>query len=172
MLKVKLVVNQDGKTLAIEMESSGDSLLGFEKKPTTKFQKSVYQKVKSLWETKFMSLVQLNKGTNCRVLETSFNMEFETHEEEHDHHHHGHHHKKKKEEHHSEILAKASISCTKSLANTEAIIKLKPQFNETLKSLYLKKRSHFIKKTNLEVIPTDGKSYIKKTKDNTFKIKL
>jgi len=172
VLKVKLVVNKDGKSLALELESSGDSLLGFEKKPTSKFQKSVYKTVKETWENEFKTLVLFAEGSNCRVLETSFNMEFETHEEE-----HGHHHKKKHthEEHHSEVLAKANISCAKSIASTETTIKMKSIFNQKLRTIYeknKKKRHHFVGKVDLEVMPATGKPFVKKSKRSSFKIKI
>ena len=172
VLKTKLVVEEDGKSLAIEMESSGDSLLGFETKPKSKFQKAVYQAVKNIWENKLSSLIIFDKASACRINETSFNMEFETHEEEHSHHHKKAH---KHEENHSEILAKANIACTKSVSGSEASIKMKSIFNKTIRSLYeqnKKKRHHFVGNVKLEVIPAKGKPFVKTSKSSSFKVNL
>jgi DNA polymerase II large subunit len=172
-LEVKIVVNADGKTAAIEMEATGDSLLGFESNPKSTFQKQVYSSIKSLWETSLTSsLVQFDKKVDCAVNTTTFNLNFEEEKEE---HHHGHKKEHAHVESHSEILAKAEISCASTLNKSKVAINLKKAFNDSLVSLYKKngkKRKSFVKKIDLEVMPVSGKSFVKKTSSSSFAITL
>ena len=38
-VELKIAANEDGKTILVELEASGDTLLGFEKMPKSKFKK-------------------------------------------------------------------------------------------------------------------------------------
>lgn len=141
---VKLNVVADGKALFIEVHSPSESFLGFEHRPKTDHQKSLWTSVKNQWEKKTSELIQIDPSLNCKVTQARMDMKFEE-EEEHHHdeaskahdeesHHESEHHSHGKQEplkgEHSEINAEANFLCHQEIKDSQLVVWLIKHFKK------------------------------------------
>jgi len=163
---VKLNMAADGKTLFVEVHSPSQSFLGFEQKPQTDQQKSIWNAVKNQWENKISELFQIDSSLECKVSKAHMEMHFEEKEE---HHHHDEANKIHKEEpyderehhshqgeepltgEHSEIKAEAMFLCSKDIKDLQLIVRLKKHFPN-------------IEEIEVQVLPNSGVPYSKTLK--------
>jgi hypothetical protein len=164
---VELNVAADGKTLFVEVYSPSQSFLGFEHRPETDQQKSLWSAVKNQWENKTSELFQIDPSLACKVTQAHMNMHFE--EEEHHHHddankeyeeksnheteHHGHDKYEPLKGEHSEIKAEAIYMCKKEIKDSQLVVKLFKYFPE-------------IEEVEVQALPNSGTPYSKMLRKN------
>ena len=164
---VKLNVAADGKTLFVEVHSPSESFLGFEHRPKTDKQKSLWTSIKNQWNKKTSELIQVDPSLNCKVTQARMDMHFEEeegrHHEEHHHdeaseahheesHHESEHHNHGKEKPlkgvHSEINAEAKFLCGHEIKDSQLVVRLKEHFPK-------------IEEIEAQVLPNSGVPYSK-----------
>ena len=150
---VELNVAVDGKNLFVEVHSPSQSFLGFEHRPETDQEKSLWTSVKNQWENKTSELIQIDPSLNCKFGQAHMDIHFE---EEH-HHDEGEHHEIESlsqgdEEHlmgmHSEIKAEATFLCREEINNSQLVVWLKKYFKN-------------IEEIEAQVLPNSGVPYSK-----------
>lgn len=159
---VKLNVAADGKTLFVEVHSPSQSFLGFEQKPQSNQQKSLWTSFTNQWEKKTLELFQIDPSLECIVTQAHMDMHFEEEEEHHhdeankaneeeshdesEHHSPGGHESLKGE--HSEIKAEATFLCNKEIKDLQLVVRLKKYFPN-------------IKEIEVQALPNSGAPYSK-----------
>ena len=163
---VKLNVAADGKTFFVEINSPSQSFLGFEQRPQTDQQKSIWTSVKNQWEKTISELFQIDPSFECKVTKAHMDMHFEKEEGHHHHdeadkahkeksHDESKHHSHQKHEplkgEHSEIKAEAMFLCNKDIKDLQLIVSLKKNFPN-------------IEEIDVQVLPNSGVPYSKTLK--------
>jgi hypothetical protein len=160
---VELNVAADEKTLFVEVHSPSQSFLGFEQKPQSDQQKTLWASVKNQWEKQTLELFQIDPSLECIVTQAHMDMHFEEEEEHHhhyeankateegshdesEHHSPGGHESLKGE--HSEIKAEAIFLCNKEIKDSQLVVKLKNYFPN-------------IKEIEVQALPNSGTPYSK-----------
>ncbi|QPJ62521.1 MAG: DUF2796 domain-containing protein [Candidatus Nitronauta litoralis] len=171
---VQLNVAADGKTLFVEVHSPSESFLGFEHRPETDQQKSLWTSIKKQWENKTQELIQIDPSLSCEIKNAHMVMHFEGeggHHHDDDHHHeetskaHGEdlHHENEQHSHeeypnhveqktlmgvHSEIQADAKFLCREEIKDSQLVVWLKKHFQN-------------IEEIEVQVLPNSGTPYSK-----------
>lgn len=149
----KLNVAADGETLLVEIHSPSESFLGFEHRPETDQQKSLWTSIKNQWENQTQELIQFDPSLSCEVTNAHMEMHFEEEgESHHDDHHHEEHSNHDDQETlmgvHSEIKADAIFLCREEIKDTQLVV-------------WLKKYFHNIEQIEVQVLPNLGTPYSK-----------
>lgn len=160
---VELNVAADEKTLFVEVHSPSQSFLGFEQKPQSDQQKTLWASVKNQWEKQTLEMFQIDPSLECIVTQAHMDMHFE---EEEEHHHHDEANKANEErshdesEHHSpwgheslkgihsKIKAEAIFLCNKEIKDSQLVVRLKNYFPN-------------IKEIEVQALPNSGTPYSK-----------
>lgn len=125
--EAKLSLTTQGKTIAIEIESPAESILGYEHAPNNKAEKANWETIKSDFLTS--RHVSFSKGLICKLDKFKSKVELEEVGEEHHDDHHDEKHDKHKGEH-REVHIALNYLCEDNLSGNWMEVKLGAGFNK------------------------------------------